>query len=65
MLQEQDNVYIYNDWEDTAIRFEKKEGNVTAFIKPLGQKEQRIAYTEARDYALGGREMTREQYEKF
>lgn len=65
MLKEQDEVFVYNDWEDTAIRFEKKDGKITAFIKPYGQKEQKIEYTEAHDYALGGREMTKEQYEKY
>lgn len=65
MLKEQDEVYVYNDWEDTAIKFVKKGGKINAFFKPLNQKEREVNYTEAHDYAMGGREMTKEQYDKY
>lgn len=58
-------MYIYNDWEDTAIKFVKKGEKITAFFKPFGQKEQEVKFSDAHDYALGGREMTKEQYEQY
>lgn len=65
MLQENDEVYVYNDWEDTAIKFVKTNGKTKAFFKPLGQNEQEVQYSEAQNYALGGRQMTKAQYERF
>jgi len=65
-LPKQKNVYIYDSYNDVAVRYEDQGDKTTkAYLKVVGGKEKGVQFQAAYDYAIGGKEITKEQYDKL
>jgi len=65
-LQKQKNVYIFDSFNDVAVRIESDGKQQTGvYLKVVGGKEKKAQNRDVYDYTLGGKEITKEQYDKL
>lgn len=65
LVAKKKNLYLLDNWDDVALRFELVGTKAVAYIKKLGGKEKKIDYPNAFDYAQDSKEITKEQYDKL